>query len=121
MNIPENEEFNHVFSKHSEEMTRRMAEVPEGGSLMPKYKEAYKKSPWNEPSCTVKENHGGTNLHPKLPRCLTARELARLQSFPDDFIFEGSKSRQLTQIGNAVPPLLGKAIGLAVRKAVNDI
>lgn len=121
MYIPENKAFNHVFPKHSEEIRKRIAEVPEGGSLMPKYKEAYKKSPWNEPSCTVKENHGGTNLHPKLPRCMTARELARLQSFPDDFIFEGPKSRQLTQIGNAVPPLLGKAIGLAVRKAASEL
>ena len=121
MNIPENKDFNHVFSKHSDEIKKRIAAVPEGGSLMPKYKEAYKKSPWNEPSCTVKENHGGTNLHPKLPRCMTARELARLQSFPDDFIFMGPKSKQLTQIGNAVPPLLGKAIGLAVRKSVGEL
>ena len=121
MSIPENKDFNHVFSKHSDEIKKRIAAVPEGGSLMSKYKEAYKKSPWNEPSCTVKENHGGTNLHPKLPRCMTARELARLQSFPDDFIFMGSKSKQLTQIGNAVPPLLGKAIGLAVRKSVGEL
>ena len=121
MNIPENKDFNHVFSKHSDEIKKRIAAVPEGGSLMPKYKEAYKKSPWNEPSCTVKENHGGTNLHPKLPRCMTARELARLQSFPDDFIFMGPKSKQLTQIGNAVPPLLGKAIGLAVRKSAGEL
>lgn len=121
MSIPENKDFNHVFSKHSDEIKKRIAAVPEGGSLMPKYKEAYKKSPWNEPSCTVKENHGGTNLHPKLPRCMTARELARLQSFPDDFIFMGPKSKQLTQIGNAVPPLLGKAIGLAVRKSAGEL
>lgn len=65
--------------------------------------------------CTIKENRSGVNLHPKLPRVLTAREMARLQSFPDDFIFEGKKNKQLVQIGNAVPPLLGKAIGLAVR------
>ena len=72
------------------------------------------------PSCTIKENHGGVNLHPKLPRVLTAREMARLQSFPDDFIFEGKKNKQLVQLGNAVPPLLGKAIGLAVRLSNGD-
>jgi len=52
---------------------------------------------------------------------LTAREMARLQSFPDDFIFEGNKSKQLVQIGNAVPCLLGKAIGLAIRYGNNDL
>ena len=45
---------------------------------------------------------------------MTPRELAALQSFPSDFIFKGSKKWQLVQIGNAVPCLLGKAIGLAV-------
>lgn len=48
------------------------------------------------------------------------RELARLQSFPDDFILEGNKSQQLIQVGNAVPVLLGKAIGLAIRRAVSE-
>jgi DNA (cytosine-5)-methyltransferase 1 len=47
--------------------------------------------------------------------------MARLQSFPDDFIFEGKKAKQLVQIGDAVPPFLGKAIGLAIRKANDDI
>lgn len=79
------------------------------------------KCPWNEASCTIKENHGGVNVHQKLPRVLTAREIARLQSFPDDFIFEDPKNKQLVQIGNAVPPLLGKAIGLAVRYSNGDL
>lgn len=78
------------------------------------------KCPWNEASCTIKENHGGVNIHPLLPRVLTAREMARLQSFPDDFIFMGPKNKQLVQIGNAVPPLLGKAIGIAI-KTMNNI
>ena len=46
--------------------------------------------------------------------------MARIQSFPDDFIFEGNKSKQLVQIGNAVPPLLGKAVGLAVRASADE-
>lgn len=78
------------------------------------------KCPWNEASCTIKENHGGVNIHPLLPRVLTAREMARLQSFPDDFIFMGPKNKQLVQIGNVVPPLLGKAIGIAI-KTMNNI
>lgn len=118
---PEDKAFNHVPTKHKAEMEARMAVCPEGQSLYKGYSDAWKKCPWNEASCTIKENHGGVNIHPKLPRVLTAREMARLQSFPDDFIFEGPKNKQLVQIGNAVPPLLGKAIGLAVRKSAGDL
>lgn len=121
MNHPEDKAFNHVPTRHTPEMQAKMLACPEGSSLYKGYSDAWKKCPWNEASCTIKENHGGVNLHPKLPRVLTAREMARLQSFPDDFIFEGPKNKQLVQIGNAVPPLLGKAIGLAVRKSAGDL
>ena len=121
MNRPEDEAFNHVPTKHKPEMAKRMLELEEGQSLYKGYSDAWKKCPWNEASCTIKENHGGVNVHPKLPRVLTAREMARLQSFPDDFIFEGKKNKQLVQIGNAVPPLLGKAIGLSIRFSNNDL
>jgi DNA (cytosine-5)-methyltransferase 1 len=121
INHPEDEAFNHVPTKHSAEMERRIIECPEGKSLYKGYSDAWKKCPWNEASCTIKENHGGVNVHPKLPRVLTAREMARLQSFPDDFIFEGKKNKQLVQIGNAVPCLLGKAIGIAVRYSSKEL
>lgn len=120
MSIPENKQINHIFTRHSEEMIKQIKKLPEGQSLYGNYSDAWKKSPWNKPSCTVKENHGGVNIHPKLPRVLTPRELAALQSFPDDFIFQGPKKWQLVQIGNAVPCLLGKAIGIAVMKAYNE-
>lgn len=118
MNHPEDPAFNHVPTKHRPDMAQRMQDLAEGESLYAGYSDAWKKCPWNEASCTIKENHGGVNIHPRLPRVLTAREMARLQSFPDDFIFEGPKNKQLVQIGNAVPPYLGKAIGLAI-KAMN--
>lgn len=121
MNHPEDIAFNHVPTRHKPEMQERMLACLEGHSLYKGYSDAWKKCPWNEASCTIKENHGGVNIHPKLPRVLTAREMARLQSFPDDFIFEGPKNKQLVQIGNAVPPLLGKAIGLAIRKSAGDL
>ena len=108
--------FNHIPTTHSDIMQKKLLAVKEGESLYKNYSDSWKKCPWDKPSCTVKENHGGVNIHPKLPRVLTAREMARLQSFPDDFIFQGSKKWQLTQIGNAVPCFLGKAIGLAVEK-----
>lgn len=121
MNHPEDPAFNHVPTRHREDMAAKIMATPEGKSLYKGYSDAWKKCPWNEPSCTIKENHGGVNLHPKLPRVLTAREMARLQSFPDDFIFMGTKNKQLVQIGNAVPPFLGKAIGLAVRFSNGDL
>jgi DNA (cytosine-5)-methyltransferase 1 len=117
MDLEDIPEFNHVQTKHRPDMAERMLALEEGKSLYKGYSDAWKKCPWNEASCTIKENHGGVNVHPKLPRVLTAREMARIQSFPDDFIFEGPKNKQLVQLGNAVPPLLSKAIGLAIRKS----
>jgi len=64
----------------------------------------------NLPSKTVisggTKGGGRSHLHPIYPRTLSVRESARLQTFPDDFIFCGSSARQFTQVGNAVPPLL---------------
>jgi len=119
MDMPENKDINHVFTRHNEEMTKRLSVLPEGKSLYENYSDAWKRLYWEQPSATVKENHGGVHVHPKFPRVMTARELAALQSFPDDFIFEGAKKWQLVQIGNAVPPLLAKAIGLAIKKSLS--
>ncbi len=52
----------------------------------------------------------GKFTHPYLDRAITVREAARIQSFPDDFVFTGTKSSQMKQVGNAVPPLLAEAI-----------
>lgn len=120
MNINEDKNINHIFTRHTEEMKKRLGNVQEGESLFKNYSDSWKKSPWDKPSCTIKENHGAVNIHPKLPRVLTPREIAAIQSFPDDFIFKGAKKWQLVQIGNAVPPLLGKAIGLCVEKGLNE-
>ena len=113
--------FNHVFTKHRADMVAKMEKLKEGEGVYPQYSESWRRCYWDRPSPTVKENHGGVMIHPKLPRSLTVRELARLQTFPDDFIFEGGKSQQLVQIGNAVPVLMGKAIGLAVRYSAGDL
>jgi DNA (cytosine-5)-methyltransferase 1 len=60
-------------------------------------------------------NGGGrSHLHPFLARTLTVRECARLQTFPDHFEFFGNMSRQFTQVGNAVPPLLAEVIARAI-------
>lgn len=69
----------------------------------------------NAPSKTViaggRNGGGRSHLHPYVPRTLSPRECARLQTFPDWFEFEGSGARQFTQIGNAVPPMLAYQVG----------
>jgi DNA (cytosine-5)-methyltransferase 1 len=59
--------------------------------------------------------------HPSNNRRMTAREIAAVQSFPDDFIFEGTKTSAYRQIANAVPPLLGKAVGVMLNHAGMEV
>jgi DNA (cytosine-5)-methyltransferase 1 len=60
----------------------------------------------SKPSYTIDTGHRH-HFHPKTNRVPTVRESARIQSFPDSFIFLGSKTSQYKQVGNAVPPLVG--------------
>ena len=61
---------------------------------------------------------GRSHLHPEIPRTLSVRECARLQTFPDDYIFVGPIGRQFTQVGNAVPPVLAAQLGLSLARSV---
>ncbi len=114
-------EINHEWTKHSAEYMERIAKVPPGGSLYEKYVDAFKRQYPGKPSMTVKENHGGTHIHPYLNRVISAREMARLQTFPDSFIFSGSMKKAMWQIGNAVPPRLAECIGYALIPYLNEI
>ena len=118
--VDDDKDFNHIRTKHSDDMKQRLSSVLEGESLYENYSDSWKKCPWNDASCTIKENHGGVNIHPVESRVITVREMARLQSFPDDFIFKGPKSKQMVQVGNAVPPLLAKAIALSIKKSLEE-
>lgn len=69
----------------------------------------------NAPSKAITGGAPSEFLHPIEDRHLTLRECARLQTFPDDFVFEGTRSERARQIGNAVPPLLGETIAAALR------
>ena len=63
-------------------------------------------------------NGGGrSHLHPEIPRTLSVRECARLQTFPDGYKFSGATARQFTQVGNAVPPVLAAALATQIVKS----
>ena len=81
---------------------------------------------WDLPSKTIIAHlckDGNQFIHPdyKQARTLTVREAARLQSFPDDFVFEGPRTKQFKQIGNAVPPLFAEAIAKTIHKKLDLI
>ena len=75
---------------------------------------------WDRPSATIRTEffkpEKGRYLHPTEDRVISHREGARLQSFPDWYLFEGTKIEIARQIGNAVPPLLGVAIARYVHE-----
>lgn len=81
------------------------------------FKDKYKRLEWDRPSRTITAHiarDGYWYIHPAEHRTLSIREAARLQTFPDWFVFAGFPSNRYSQIGNAVPPLLGRAIGQAI-------
>lgn len=118
---PRDPSINHEWTRHSEKTIERISKVKPGESLYKSYHDAFKRQYKGVPSMTIKENHGGTHIHPDLNRVISAREMARLQSFPDSYIFEGRMKRVMWQVGNAVPPLLAKNVALAVRHGLDKI
>lgn len=112
----ENNDLQHIYTKHTDDFLNKIKNTKIGNSVNPKYKEAFFRCFPDEPSNTVKENHGGVFIHYEKDRVMTPRELARLQSFPDSFKFKGTKSNILVQIGNAVPCGLSQSIAKEVKR-----
>lgn len=115
--------YNHVATKHSKSALERLRMIPKGKGKEVLPKELLTKSIYSGTWCRLLEDgiaptittrfdtpSSGRFTHPILDRCLTIREAARIQSFPDTFRFYGSRTCQMKQVGNAVPPLLAKSI-----------
>lgn len=115
--------YNHKASNHNQIAIEKLKMIPpeKGREYLPKemigkqqFNSTWGRLKWDEPSPTIDTRFdaasNGTNNHPFLNRTITPREAARLQSFDDSYIFYGTKVAVRTQIGNAVPPLMAKAI-----------
>jgi DNA (cytosine-5)-methyltransferase 1 len=113
--------YNHIATRNGELVRKRKSLVPIGGNWksVPKrfcdikvqYSATYKRLNPNEPSITVSNFRKSMLIHPYQNRGLSVREAARLQSFPDSYIFYGGICSMQQQVGDAVPPLLAKAVG----------
>ena len=119
---------NHIGSIPIEKTKYMISLVPEGKNYkalpeqyrgMYKYHEALTRYHSKKPSRTINTGHR-SHFHYKWNRIPTVRESARLQSFPDDFVFYGNKSEQYRQVGNAVPPMLGQVVAEALLPYLKD-
>ena len=89
---------------------------------MNSFDDKYRRQKIDEPCTTIFAHltkDGNRFIHPIQVRTLTPREAARIQSFPDDFIFQGPLLKKFTQIGNAVPPLLARAVANSIKEALD--
>lgn len=129
VDVDENDVPNHVALKHKPTVAARMGHVPEGGKLnvdslpedllvatrkdsksgkVSNYSHVYKRLDRSKPSTTMVPGHNAFPIHPTLNRTLTAREAARIQTFPDTHVFFGTRQEQCIQVGNAVPPKMAE-------------
>ena len=124
--------FNHKSTNHSKIAIERLKLIPKGKGkevLPPEHRtKSIYSGTWSrlledDIAATITTRFdtpsSGLFTHPVLNRCLTVREAARIQSFSDNFIFYGSKTIQMKQVGNAVPPLLAAEIALVILKDYN--
>lgn len=121
---------NHKPSKHKQIVIDRIKYVPQGGNWkdVPEYmwdtkrdnrhSSAYRRLDYSKPSITIDTGHMNY-FHPIFHRVPTVRESARIQTFTDDFVFIGTITQQLRQVGNAVPPLMAQSIATEIKNILN--
>ena len=125
--------FNHKATSHSKIALEKLRMIPPEGdkTSLPielhgkqKFATTWSRLVWDLQSPTIDTRFdtpsNGRNSHPELHRAITPREAARIQSFPDSYKFLGKKGDICKQIGNAVPPLMAKAIGESILSAYRD-
>jgi len=131
--------YNHHCSRLGKVNLERLKYIPQGGSwrdipheLLPKGLQRARRSDHTkrygrlDPSglcstvLTKCDPHWGSFFHPTQDRVISVREAARIQTFPDRYIFSGSLTQQYEQVGNAVPPLMAKAIGEEIIKQLRN-
>ena len=120
---------NHLPLKHTEKVIARYKLIKEGGMLPPaselpeeirrkNFGSTYKRLDRKAPSLTIVPGNNALPVHPTQHRSLTPREAARIQSFPDNYIFTGDRRRQCILVGNAVPPPLAKVIAHSIWECI---
>lgn len=116
---------NHSALRHSDKVVQRYRFIPEGGMLPPpedlpeeirrdNFGSTYKRLHRKQPSLTIVPGNNAFPVHPTRDRSLTPREAARIQTFPDSYVFVGDRRRQCILVGNAVPPLLARVLAESI-------
>lgn len=122
---------NHTQTRHSKVVVERMKKIDNGENytalderINSVHSGSYGRLRWDEPAATITTRFdtpaGGRFIHPVENRTLTPREAARIQSFPDDFVFYGNRTSICKQIGNAVPPKVSFFLARLVRNMLGE-
>lgn len=129
---------NHIPSNHNPIVKERISYILEGGGIHPgiparllkgsrsdfkdnklkNFSHVYKRLHRDKPATTMVPGHNAFPLHPTENRSLTVREAARIQTFPDDVVFEGSRQEQCIQVGNAVPVALAEVFANHIKELI---
>ena len=130
VDLQDKPEFNHVALKHTPKNIERYKLIPQGGrlpedALSPElyrknFGNTFKRLDPNRPALTMVPGNDAFPIHPTLHRSLTVREAARIQTFPDDYIFVGPRDKQCMQVGNAVPVKMAYKWAMQIKKELEE-